>query len=630
MSGSSPSTSRNDDPSDEPAPRTASAAVDQAWRLQFGDLRRARDTALEAVALAEAAGDRRTLGYAWFQAAYAAVRLGMRDEGVEASARSRAIFEESGDARGLWLVRTIEALCLRFDGEPDAAIRQLVDLAAHPPREASPSDLFVVHVGLSLSYRYIGLLEPALKWHHQAVDTARDSRDPVLIASTLCNLGGYHYDLHNPEEGCTLLEQGLSLASENKADRLTLIVALNLAQSYAALGRHDDALTIAERFLADERLVQVIGAFEPQVPLTLALAYANAGRADDAQRVFEPVRDRLVRNRHEDGRPEVFWSYVDARIALVASDPRRAAQITMSTLSGLDENAVDSPFDLMQLHAVAAAAYETMGDDRRALHHERRRAVIRERLARLAAHAASITHNIRHELDTTRAERDRIMALHVELEREHRRLAELNDALTAQVAENLRLHEELREQNARDALTGLHNRRYLYDRGPRLLEASQLQGVSLSLVMLDLDHFKRLNDRHGHVVGDRVLTALGKLLRESLREGDLVCRVGGEEFALMLPTSTASVAQDRLRTMLAATRRLKPDEGEPPFPSELTFSAGIVEAPRHGTTIDQLMIAADRLLYRAKEAGRARIEVASDGDQARTAADEAKEAIDLG
>lgn len=593
-------------------PSAARQAIDRAWRHQYSDLREARAAAAEAVALAEAAGDLHDLGSAYFQSAYAAVRLGARDDAVAASAHCLRIFEELQDARGLWLARTAQAVCARLDGKPEASIQRLLELVADPPRDATPVDLFVIHIALSLTYRFVGLLEPALKWHYQVVDTARDTGDSLLIASTLCNLGGYHGDLHNPQEGCRLLEQGLEIASACGADRTTVIIALNLTQSYGALGRHTEALELAERYLPVERYTLAMGAPEPQIPLTLALAYANAGRAEDAQRTFDGVRPLLVRSQHDDGTPEVFWSYVESRIALVANRPADAARIATDTLAALDENAVDSPSDLMQLHAIAATACEIIGDDRRALFHERRRAIIRERLARLGAHVASLTHNIRSELDTTRAERDRIVTLHAELEREHARLAALNSALTAQIEENLRLHDELKEQSYRDALTGLHNRRYLYERGPRLLQASLLQVVPLCLAMIDLDNFKHLNDLHGHVVGDRVLVALGKLVREGLREGDIVCRIGGEEFAMILPTSTAAVAHERLKGILAACAHLSAAEGEDPLPAGLSFSAGIVEAPAHGGTIDTLMIAADRLLYKAKHGGRARIEVAGD------------------
>ncbi|MGI9026306.1 MAG: diguanylate cyclase [Burkholderiaceae bacterium] len=343
--------------------------------------------------------------------------------------------------------------------------------------------------------------------------------------------------------------------------------------------------------------------------MALALAYAHNHRPEDAEREFLLVRPLLVKNGAAEGTPEVFWTLVEARVAIAAGRPRQAADVALATLAQLNENAVDSPFDLMQLHATVSEACESIGDDRRALSHERRRAVIRERLIRLGAHAASLAHTIRHELESTRAERDRITALHAELEREHARLAALNSALTAQIAENLLLHDALKEQNYRDALTGLPNRRYLYERGPRLLEASFLRGVPLCLAMIDLDHFKRLNDMHGHVVGDRVLVALGKVMREGLRENDIVCRVGGEEFAMILTDSTAA-ARERLKRMLAACAQLRAAEGEEELPSGLSFSAGIVEAPAHCGTIDALMIAADRLLYKAKHNGRARIEAA--------------------
>ncbi len=614
MSASRLATNRIDRPPEQYG-RIATAArqaIDRAWRNQYSDLGEANAAAAAAVELASASGDLHDLAYAYFQSAFAAVRLGARDEAFAATALAVRLFAELQDQRGIWLGRALEAVCARLDGNPDECIRMLLELIEHPPREATPTDFFVVHVALSLCYRFIGLLEPALKWHYQAVDTARDTKDSLLLASTLCNLGGYHGDLHNPEEGCTLLEQGLELASACGADRTTVIIALNLTQNYAALGRHTEALELAERYLTVERYAHAMGGPEPQIPLTLALAYANAGRAEDARRTFDRARPLLIRAKHEDGTPQVFWSHVESRIALGANQPARAAQIATETLAALDENAVNSPSDLLQLHATAAAACEMIGDERRALFHERRRAVIRERLVRLGAHVVGLTHTIRHELDTTRAERDRIVALHGELEREHARLAALNSALTAQIAENQRLHDELKEQSYRDALTGLHNRRYLYERGPRLLQASLLQAAPLCLAMIDLDHFKRLNDVHGHVVGDRVLVALGKLVREGLREGDIVCRIGGEEFAMILPASTAAVAHERLKGMLNACATLRGAEGEEELPPGLSFSAGIVEAPAHGGTIDALMIAADRLLYAAKNNGRARIEAAGD------------------
>ena len=611
---------------DNPSP--AMVAVNRAWRHQYSDLRKARASAASAVSLAGAASDDEALACALFQLAYAAIRLGLPSDAAAAAAECRALFESLEHERGVWLARALQALCARLDGEAERSIHLLQELAASPPPDVAPTELFVVHVGLSLGYRFVGLLEPALKWHYQAVDTARETGDPLLLASTLCNLGGFHSDLYNPEEGCRLLEEGLALSSACHADRTSVIIALNLNQAYNALGRHDEALVLAETYLTAERYLRTVGSTEPLIPLAVALTYANMQRADDARQVHDSVRDQLVRGRCEEGTPYVFWSYVEARIALVTGQHERAAEIAFATLNELDEMKVDSPYDLMQLHATAAEVCEQLGDLGRALHHERCRAVIRERLARLAAHVASLTHRIRHELDTTRAERDRILVLHAELEREHERLAAMNRALTLQIAENRRLHEELKEQSFRDALTGLHNRRYLYERGPRMLDSSITEGLPLCFVMLDLDHFKKLNDVHGHLIGDRSLVALGRILREGLREEDVVCRVGGEEFAMILPSTSSNVARDRLFAMLAACRHIRPLDNGGLLDNDLTFSAGVVEAPHHGTTIDALMIAADRLLYKAKREGRARIELAGDSLPPQIASPAARESVD--
>ncbi|MGI9026305.1 MAG: hypothetical protein ACR2GP_12135 [Burkholderiaceae bacterium] len=149
------------------------------------------------------------------------MRLNSRDEALLALVEARTLFEATEDSRGMWLVRAGEAHCARKAGHTDEAINVLRALAADPPVEATAADLFIVHLGLAVAYRFVGLLEPALKWHYQAVDTARDSGAPVLLAMMLSNLGGYHCDLHNPEEGCRMLEQGLELTRICDAGRLT-------------------------------------------------------------------------------------------------------------------------------------------------------------------------------------------------------------------------------------------------------------------------------------------------------------------------------------------------------------------------------------------------------------------------
>jgi len=164
------------------------------------------------------------------------------------------------------------------------------------------------------------------------------------------------------------------------------------------------------------------------------------------------------------------------------------------------------------------------------------------------------------------------------------------------------LHEMLREQASRDALTGLLNRRYLYESIERELARAKRDGYPVSVMMIDIDHFKAFNDRYGHPAGDEFLIALGRLLLESIRQGDLACRYGGEEFILILPGAQMEDAVRRAGAICHAFQHLSIDFNGSRLSA--TVSVGIAVYPDHGENTSQLIMAADLALYQAKEAGR--------------------------
>ena len=172
-----------------------------------------------------------------------------------------------------------------------------------------------------------------------------------------------------------------------------------------------------------------------------------------------------------------------------------------------------------------------------------------------------------------------------------------------------RLQDQLREESTHDALTGLYNRRYMEDALERALAEARSHGHPVSVIMSDLDHFKAINDRFGHLGGDEVLRAYGEVLRDSARRADVCCRYGGEEFLLVLPTMYADEARRRAEQLRAGiASRAIPYRGSV---LSVTASIGVATFPDDGDTSDEILFAADRALYAAKTLGRNRVTTAA-------------------
>jgi diguanylate cyclase (GGDEF)-like protein/PAS domain S-box-containing protein len=175
---------------------------------------------------------------------------------------------------------------------------------------------------------------------------------------------------------------------------------------------------------------------------------------------------------------------------------------------------------------------------------------------------------------------------------------------------NIRLREALRTQSVRDALTGLYNRRYLEEVMEREVRRAGRSGQSLGVLMLDLDHFKSFNDTYGHDAGDTVLREAAAFLLKHVRAEDFVCRYGGEEFVVILPTADQDGARARGERFRARMKDL-PIMHQGKSLGMVTFSIGVAAFPEHGMSPKELMAAADAALYEAKRGGRDKVVVAS-------------------
>ena len=183
-----------------------------------------------------------------------------------------------------------------------------------------------------------------------------------------------------------------------------------------------------------------------------------------------------------------------------------------------------------------------------------------------------------------------------------------NENLKSHLQEIELLQDKLREQAILDPLTGFYNRRYLIDMMQREIARAKRENTPISIAIMDLDHFKKINDTYGHKGGDAVLEAMAKLFLSHVRASDIVCRYGGEEFVFLMPGASIDHAAERmeeLRIIIEAKSIVHNDKTIP-----VTASIGVASYPLNGEDDEALLLEADNMLYNSKRNGRNQVSVA--------------------
>lgn len=171
---------------------------------------------------------------------------------------------------------------------------------------------------------------------------------------------------------------------------------------------------------------------------------------------------------------------------------------------------------------------------------------------------------------------------------------------------NLQLRETLRQQSIRDGLTGLFNRRYMEETLEREVHRAARNQEPLAIIMMDLDHFKKFNDTHGHPAGDMLLRKFGELLRSQTRDADIACRYGGEEFVLIMPGASLAIAQKRAESLCQAIKQINLKYNDKLLEA-VTLSVGVSAYPETSSNGQTTVSTADSALYQAKHLGRDRV-----------------------
>jgi len=173
------------------------------------------------------------------------------------------------------------------------------------------------------------------------------------------------------------------------------------------------------------------------------------------------------------------------------------------------------------------------------------------------------------------------------------------------ITQRRQLEEHLRRMATVDDLTGISNRRHFFEQAGQELERARRYGFACAVAVVDVDHFKAINDHHGHASGDRVLKAMAAAMAQNLRHGDLLGRLGGEEFGVLLSHAGMAGALEVMERMRQCVAALRVSIGDQQV--SLTVSAGLAPCRVPPDTLETSLVAADQALYRAKAGGRNRV-----------------------
>jgi diguanylate cyclase (GGDEF)-like protein len=532
-----------------------------------------------------------------------------RDEharGIELALRAEALAREAEDKSALTqALRLLVALNSR-EGLAEQAIaagQAVLPVLRENGDDAARADVLC---DMGMSFLDLGLNQEALDHIGESVEAARACGDARLLCLAYNRVGLVKGHLGRYEEGERFLSESLAMARELQSEEEIYRALTNLGvvasdafddfESRGDVAAAREAIERARRHGEEALIVARSSGNAYREALTLSNLGRYLGVSGQVKAAFtllDHARALAVQHDHR----SLVLACDGNRAELLVREKRHdeAIAILSEALGGAQELYANSM--VQDMHRQLYLAHKARGDLAEALaHHEQYHALMREQLEQRNDAQSRLMMN-RLELDQARfgAERSRMQA---ELQRAR---AEKMEAEAERLAAQAR---ELRRYVLADPLTGLGNRRQVERELPRLLQHSARTREPLALALLDLDHFKRVNDRFGHPVGDAVLTAMADLFRARVRGGDLIARMGGEEFLIVFAHATQEWAYEACERLRVAVQ--EHDWAQIADGLAVTVSIGLCvgTAPVEAA---QLLEQADAALYRAKHDGRNRV-----------------------
>jgi diguanylate cyclase (GGDEF)-like protein len=549
---------------------------------------RAREVAEEARDLAEQLEDTGAIAKVYFVLGGSRLADGAYDIAESELRRALDMAQALGD-RPL-MVKVLRQLlrCAFYSRNPDAALlrgMQALQLAKDVGDRVTEA---LTHNDLGLVYGRLGDFEGALE-HLLAGLRILQQEDSPSLGSLLNNIGNVYLELGDNREALSFFRRALEPLRQDGVERAIGIALGNVGRANSALGDHEEALRVYQDSLERHRQ----NGDDPYIPpalARLATALGALGKDDEAQQAFDQALEMIDSPRHGEFADEVLAAA--GRFHLERDELDEAVTRLSQALDLIPAD--ESTRRLYELHQALSDAFERRGDLGEALKHFKAYHEISQAVVDSSTTVRIRGLMLQFDVERTRQQEEIVRLRNLELLQENQDLQVRQEQL---FAENRQLH----QISIEDSLTRLYNRRYLDLQLGVEVSRARRYSRPLCVAMCDVDHFKDINDRHSHTVGDEVLRTLAKLFRDAARVSDLIARFGGEEF-LMILTDTDIVGAESLAQRIRAVVA-DYDWGKLARGLRVTLSIGVAEL-RESMDGSILLAAADARLYAAKRAGR--------------------------
>jgi diguanylate cyclase (GGDEF)-like protein len=437
--------------------------------------------------------------------------------------------------------------------------------------------------GISWVYFSNGDFSAARNYIERAIQICEVHDLKTELGQCLNSAGGILMEIQQSDEAIQVLQRSIAIFKAIGNEREEAIAHNNLGMILMGIGRLESAEVEA---LTGLSMIQGCNTAirESNFIDTLGLVYQKQGKLQQAAEQFQKALDLVKKFPNS---PVSVENHLHLGSIYLEMGQMGSAYLHLQQALDIAER-----YDVLRVifycHEQLSYYYERQGLFQKALEHYRQFHTFKEKIFNQDAMQRMANLSTMHKIETARKDAE-ILRLR-------------NSLLVQEIEQEKQRHAELEVQAATDPLTGLFNRRHFMLMGTRHFHSARANLLPLSLIMMDVDHFKNVNDQHGHLVGDRVLIQLSEVLNSCIRQEDLCCRYGGEEFVILLPNTdlkTGLTIAERVRHEVCSLTTLTGDTE-----IHITISAGVTTMQASDHTLFDVVHRADQALLSAKNAGR--------------------------